>query len=165
MQFWVWNRRISVTPAGYALQARINMEKMAADGSLQPSSGTLNCFDVPLGPGIRVDTFGYTGYSVHPGFDSLLAKLVVHSGEQDYAHAVAKAYRALGEFRIEGVDTNIPMLQALLACPDVAANKVNTRYIEDHLDSLAGADLASHSRRYFEADDAGDPDTGMFGSR
>jgi acetyl/propionyl-CoA carboxylase alpha subunit/acetyl-CoA carboxylase carboxyltransferase component len=147
-------------PAGYAIQARINMEKMSADGSLQPSSGTLRCFDVPLGPGIRVDTFGYTGYSVHPGFDSLLAKLVVHSKEQEYTHVVAKAYRALGEFRIEGVDTNIPMLQALLASPDVAANQVNTRYIEDHLDSLAGADPASHSRRYFEADDDGDPDAG-----
>src|SRR5690606_7177841 len=65
-------------PTGYAIQLRINMEIMNADGSARPSGGTLDYFDIPSGPGIRVDTFGYAGYRTNPNFDSLLAKLIVH---------------------------------------------------------------------------------------
>src|SRR5580658_7337527 len=66
-------------PRGFAIQARINMESMGADGTAKPSGGTLTAFEVPSGPGVRVDTFGYAGYVTNPNFDSLLAKLIAYS--------------------------------------------------------------------------------------
>ena len=61
------------------MQVRVNMETMAADGTARPAGGTLTTFEVPSGPGVRVDTFGYAGYRTSPRFDSLLAKLIVSS--------------------------------------------------------------------------------------
>src|SRR5699024_2224173 len=66
------------SPAGYAIQCRVNMEILDAEGNLLPGGGTLATFEPPTGPGVRVDTFGYRGYTTNPHFDSLLAKLVVH---------------------------------------------------------------------------------------
>ena len=60
-------------PRGFAIQARINMESMAADGSARPSGGTINAFEAPSGPGLRIDSFAYSGYTTSPNFDSLLA--------------------------------------------------------------------------------------------
>ena len=67
------------SPRGFAVQARVNMETMAADGSTRPSGGALTAFDIPSGPGVRTDTFGYAGYRTSPSFDSLLAKVVGYS--------------------------------------------------------------------------------------
>ena len=94
-------------PRGFAIQLRINVESMGADGSCEAAGGTITAFEAPSGPGVRVDTFAYAGYTTNPSFDSLLAKLIAHSPSPDFADAVAKAYRALCEFRIEGVATNI----------------------------------------------------------
>jgi len=138
-----------VLPSGYAIQSRINMEQLKPNGAVSPSSGVLVNFDVPMGPGIRVDTFGYRGYQTNSGFDSLLAKLIVHSKEGSYSEAVAKAYRALCEFRIDGITTNIPVLQSLLTNPEVKSNRINTRFIEEHLDELLRIDTDSHQRKYF----------------
>ena len=66
-------------PRGHAIQLRINMETMTADGSAKPGGGTLTAFEPPSGPGVRVDTYGYAGYRTNPNFDSLLAKLIVHA--------------------------------------------------------------------------------------
>src|SRR5881296_2986424 len=66
-------------PHGFALQVRVNMETLLADGTLRPSAGALRVFEVPTGPGIRVDTHGYAGYQPSPSFDSLLAKVVARS--------------------------------------------------------------------------------------
>ena len=124
-------------PRGVAMQLRINMEKMAADGSVRPSGGTLTRFVPPSGPGVRVDTFGYEGYTTNPAFDSLLAKLVVHA--PDFTLALGRAKRALREFVIAGVDTNIPFLDALLDNPEVAGRRTNTRLVEDNIASLVAA--------------------------
>jgi acetyl/propionyl-CoA carboxylase alpha subunit/acetyl-CoA carboxylase carboxyltransferase component len=123
-------------PTGYALQLRINMETMDAHGTTSPAGGTLTAFELPFGAGIRVDTFGYTGYRTTTAFDSLLAKLVVHTPRRDLASVLRKAQHALAQFRIEGVATNLPFLQALLAHPDVIANRVTTRFVEDHAAQL-----------------------------
>jgi acetyl/propionyl-CoA carboxylase alpha subunit len=136
-------------PHSYAIQLRINMEEMNANGEVRPSGGTLTAFDAPSGPGIRVDTFAYPGYATNPNFDSLLAKLICHSRSSHYADAVAKAYRALCEFRIEGIKTNIPVLQNLLKHPEVAANRVTTCFIEDNIKHLARANDAGHKQLYF----------------
>ncbi|RAK59000.1 carbamoyl-phosphate synthase large subunit [Phenylobacterium hankyongense] len=143
-------------PRGHAVQARVNLETMAADGSARPAGGVLTAFEPPSGPGVRVDGFGYAGYRTSARFDSLLAKLVVHAGAGGLSRAVAKAYRALSEFRIEGSPTNIAFLQNLLAHPAVAAGEVHTRFIEEHMGELAGEPDA-HPRLYFDAAARGGP--------
>jgi acetyl-CoA carboxylase carboxyltransferase component/biotin carboxyl carrier protein len=97
-----------------------------------------------------VDTYGYAGYSAGPGFDSLLAKLIAYSPGSDYANAVRKAYRALCEFRVQGVDTNIPLLQNLLRMPEVIRNEVHTRFVEDNVAALAAGASQDHRKLYFD---------------
>jgi acetyl/propionyl-CoA carboxylase alpha subunit/acetyl-CoA carboxylase carboxyltransferase component len=137
-------------PRGHAVQVRVNLETMTADGQAKPAGGTLSAFEPPSGPGVRVDGFGYAGYRTSARFDSLLAKLIVQAGAGGLSRAVAKAYRGLSEFRIEGVANNIAFLQNLLALPAVAAGEVHTRFIEEHMGELAGAPEA-HPKLYFDA--------------
>lgn len=117
---------------GTAVQLRVNMERMAADGSATPTGGTLAAFDPPGGAGIRVETFGCAGYRTVTSFDSLLAKVIAHAPAGDWRAAAGKALRALSEFRIEGVETNLAVLQALLADEDVLAARVDTGFVERH---------------------------------
>jgi acetyl/propionyl-CoA carboxylase alpha subunit len=117
-------------PRGSAVQLRINMEKIEADGTVKPSGGTLSKFVPPSGPGVRVDTFGYEGYRTNPAFDPLLAKLIVHG--PDFATALMRAKRALDEFVIEGVATNAGFLHALISRSDLIGTTAHTRYVEDH---------------------------------
>ncbi|HWS76304.1 MAG TPA: carboxyl transferase domain-containing protein, partial [Quisquiliibacterium sp.] len=136
-------------PRGHAVQLRINMETMQADGSARPSGGTLAAFDPPSGPGVRVDTLGYAGYTSSPRYDSLLAKLIVHAPEGGLARLLAKADRALSEFGIAGVATNKTLLHGLLKHPAVAANRVDTRFVEAHLDEVLHAGRDAHRELYF----------------
>ena len=126
-------------PRGYAMQLRVNMEVMDESGGTQPTGGTLALFDLPSGPGVRVDTFGYSGYKTSAAFDSLLAKVIVHSTGPNWTDVVQKAARALREFRIGGVATNIPFLAAVLAHPDFVANRISTGFIDAHVAALVGA--------------------------
>jgi acetyl-CoA carboxylase carboxyltransferase component/biotin carboxylase/biotin carboxyl carrier protein len=132
-------------PRGYAVQVRVNTETMGRDGSTKPGGGTLQAFGVPGGPGVRVDTYGYVGYTTNPRFDSLLAKVVAHSPVADFAKAVGRAARALSELEIIGVPTNVGLLSAVLAHPDFVAQRVDTRFIDTHLDELLAA-AAEHER-------------------
>jgi acetyl/propionyl-CoA carboxylase alpha subunit/acetyl-CoA carboxylase carboxyltransferase component len=136
-------------PRGYAVQLRINMETVDAAGNAMPAGGLLAAFEAPGGPGVRVDTFGYAGYRTSADFDSLLAKLIVHVPGPDYAAAVDKAYRALSEFRIEGVDTNTGFLLDLLALPAVRANRVYTRFIEQEYAQALRESARSHRPLFF----------------
>ena len=86
-------------PRGHAVQLRINMEKLGADGVAIPRTGTLTAFRPPQGPGVRVDTFGYEGYKTSGLYDSLLAKLIVHSGEPSFADAVSRTRRGAVRIR------------------------------------------------------------------
>src|SRR5277367_4544358 len=137
-------------PRGFAMQVRINMESMRADGSARPAGGTITAFEAPAGPRVRTDSFAYTGYTTSPNFDSLLAKLITHSHSGDFADVVTKAYRALCEFRIEGVPTNIGFLQSLLQHPEFIANRVYTRFIEDNIAALVGGAESGHRRLFFD---------------
>ncbi|OYU92390.1 MAG: carbamoyl-phosphate synthase large subunit [Bradyrhizobiaceae bacterium PARB1] len=125
-------------PRGFAMQLRINMETMDVTGGTQPTGGTLAVFEPPAGPGVRVDTFGYAGYRTSAAFDSLLAKVIVHT-PMKWADVVAKGGRALREFRIEGVATNIPFIQAILAHADFQANRVSTSFIDRNVADLVTA--------------------------
>jgi acetyl/propionyl-CoA carboxylase alpha subunit len=134
-------------PRGYAMQLRVNMESMQRDGSTRPTSGTLNAFEPPAGPGVRVDSFGYTGYRTSSSFDPLLAKVIAHSSSDNFTDVVQRAYRALCEFRIEGVATNVGFLQNLLCHPSVESNEIDTTFIERHASELAASD-SGHPRLY-----------------
>ncbi|MBN8987166.1 MAG: biotin/lipoyl-binding protein [Rhizobiales bacterium] len=123
-------------PRGYAMQLRVNMEVMDENGVTKPTGGTLSLFDLPAGPGVRVDTFGYSGYKTSAAFDSLLAKVIVHATGPNWTDVVQKATRTLRDFRIGGVATNIPFLGAVLAHPDFIANRINTGFIDTHVAAL-----------------------------
>ena len=130
---------------GFAIQARVNLETLDADGAVRPSSGVLAAYEPPSGPGVRIDGCGYAGYEPNPAFDSLLAKVIAHSPSDDFAAAVKRASRALDEFRIGGPSTNIPWLQGVLAHPDFEAGRLYTRWLDDHAGELAAA--AGNGRR------------------
>ena len=127
----------SVLPRGFAVQYRINMERMNEAGDAIPTGGTIRNFNMPTGPGIRVDTFGYTGYTTSPNYDSLLAKLIVHSSGRDYASVVKRAKRALDELQIDGVDTNLNVFRNLLEMPACLANEITTGFMADNAATLA----------------------------
>ena len=123
-------------PRGFAIQARVNLETPSADGRMQPAGGTITAFEPPTGPGVRTDTYGYAGYTTNPAFDSLLAKVIGHSTSPRFADAVRCTSRALGEFRLAGVATNIPFLQNLMDHPDFRAGRIYTRFVDDHWSDL-----------------------------
>ncbi len=124
-------------PQGFAIQLRVNLESMDADGTVKPSGGVLSQFAPPSGPGVRVDTSGYAGYRTNPSFDPLIAKLIVKAA--DFAQARARGMRALAEFGIAGAGSNIGFLHALLANEDVATGRAHTRFVEENLGPLLKA--------------------------
>ena len=155
-----------VAPRGYAIQARVNMETLGEDGSVRPASGTLDIYEAPNGPGVRTDGFGYAGYRTSTAFDSLLAKVIAHSPANDFASAISKAVRALSEFRLEGVGSNIGFLQNVLRHEDFAAGRLHTRWVDEHLGELAVP--SAHTRRQrFVAPEAAQPEPsgGFAGAR
>lgn len=131
---------LNLTPAkanGYAIQARVNMETILPDGVVKPGGGTISAYEAPGGPGVRVDGFGHAGYRTSAAFDSLLAKVICHSPSSEFSHAVAKTSRALDEFRVEGVATNIPLLQNILKNASFTNGDTHTRWVDEALETLA----------------------------
>jgi pyruvate carboxylase len=114
---------------GAALQCRITTEDPA--NNFRPDTGVITTYRSPGGGGVRLDGGTvYTGAEVSAHFDSMLAKLTCRG--RTFEKAVEKARRAVAEFRIRGVSTNIPFLQAVLDDPDFAAGRVTTSFIETH---------------------------------
>ena len=124
-------------PQGVAIQLRVNLESIDADGMVKPSGGVLSQFAPPSGPGVRVDTSGYAGYRTNPSFDPLIAKLIVHGA--NFAQARSRGLRALTEFAIAGAQSNIGFLHALLENGEVAEGRAHTRFVEENLPSLLKA--------------------------
>jgi acetyl/propionyl-CoA carboxylase alpha subunit len=137
-------------PRGYAIQTRINLETLSADGAIRPSGGILTAYEAPSGPGVRTDGFGYTGYATSASFDSLLAKVIAHSPSRNVAEAVSRASRALSEFRIDGVATNIPFLQNVLHHDDFTTDRVHTRWVDEHMTELATPNGTAVPRRWIK---------------
>ncbi|MDM0010709.1 carboxyl transferase domain-containing protein [Variovorax sp. J22G73] len=127
---------------GFALQWRINAETLDAQGNARPSGGTLARFDLPSGPGVRVDTHGYAGLAPSPHYDTLLAKLIVQSPSPRFEDALRRSLRALDECHIEGIATNLSLLRAIAARPEFATQAVHTRFVEAHLGDLLAAAAA-----------------------
>jgi acetyl/propionyl-CoA carboxylase alpha subunit/acetyl-CoA carboxylase carboxyltransferase component len=139
-------------PRGVALQARVNLETMTSEGQARPSGGVIGAYEPPSGPGVRVDGFGYGGYRTSARYDSLVAKLVVHA--PSLPGAAAKAYRALGEFKLTGVSSNIGFLQALTYRLAEAEADIHTRYVEAHIAELVAEAAGEHPALHFAPPEA-----------
>jgi acetyl-CoA carboxylase biotin carboxylase subunit len=111
---------------GHAIECRVNAEDPARN--FQPCPGHITAYHPPGGPGVRVDTHVYAGYTVPPYYDSLLAKVIVHG--RDRPEALARMGQALESFILEGVTTTIPFLARLIRHPDFIAGRLDTRFLE-----------------------------------
>ena len=111
---------------GHSIEVRINAEDPYRN--FQPCPGLITAYHPPGGPGVRVDTHVYAGYTVPPYYDSLLAKLIVHG--RDRAEALARLGQALDSFILEGVTTTIPFLARVVRHPDFVAGKIDTKFLE-----------------------------------
>ena len=121
--------RAPFTPAGHAIELRINAED--PEHGFRPCPGTVTRFEPPAGPGVRVETYLRPGSRISPHYDSLVAKVVVHG--QDRAEAVARAKRALDEFVIEGIATTIPFHKRVLDNEVFLAGDATTDFIETQM--------------------------------
>ena len=131
---------------GIAIQARVNMETFAADGSVVPAAGTLTVFSPPSGPGVRVDSYGRPGLVTSPRYDSLLAKVITHVHGSSFAAAVRKARTALGEFSIEGIRTNIGFLRELLSDSEIQSGMGNDGFPRRKASRIGGRGAFSPAR-------------------
>src|SRR5437763_36290 len=127
-------------PQGHAIQWRVNAETLDEHGQARASTGTLTRFDLPSGPGVRVDTHGHAGATPSPHYDTLLAKVIVHAAGPAFADALRRSQRALAECAIEGLATNLLLLRALAARPELAQpHAMSITFVEDHLAELLAA--------------------------
>ena len=117
---------------GHAIECRINAEDPYRN--FQPSPGLITAYHPPGGPGVRLDTHVYAGYTVPPYYDSLLAKVIVHGNTR--AEALARMGQALDSFIIEGVTTTIPFLARIIRHPEFVAGQVDTKFLERHPELL-----------------------------
>lgn len=114
-----------IRPSGHAIECRINAEDPE---KFIPSPGKITFLYQPGGPGVRVDTAAYTGWTVPPHYDSLIAKLIVHG--RDRTEAIEKMRRALDEFIIEGIKTTIPFHKKVFSNEDFIKGEFNTQFLE-----------------------------------
>ncbi|RMH92877.1 acetyl-CoA carboxylase biotin carboxylase subunit [Lysobacter pythonis] len=121
-------RQEEVRLHGHAIECRINAED---PDSFLPSPGLVSHFHAAGGPGVRVDSHVYAGYRVPPNYDSMIGKLIVHGA--DRAQAIARMRVALSEMVVDGIKTNIPLQQRILADAGFAAGGQNIHYLEKRL--------------------------------
>jgi acetyl-CoA carboxylase biotin carboxylase subunit len=118
-----------ISTVGHAIEFRINAED--PDNHFKPMAGQVELYSPPGGPGIRVDSHIYSGYTVPPFYDSLLAKLVTWGRTRD--EAISKARRALKEFVITGLKTTIPFHQRVVENAAFVQGEVFTDFVERHM--------------------------------
>jgi acetyl-CoA carboxylase, biotin carboxylase subunit len=117
---------------GHVIECRVNAEDPARN--FQPSPGRIAAFHPPGGPGVRLDSHVYAGYTVPPYYDSLLAKVICEG--RDREEAVRRMQIALESFIIEGVTTTIPFLARVMENPRFRAGEVDTKFLERETDLL-----------------------------
>ena len=111
---------------GHSIECRINAEDPV---KFTPSPGKITAFNIPGGPGVRVDTAVYPGYTVPPYYDSMIAKLIVHARTRDLA--IARMQRALDMMVIEGIKTTIPLHRAIMADENFQKGNFSTKFMEE----------------------------------
>ncbi|MCA9280492.1 MAG: acetyl-CoA carboxylase biotin carboxylase subunit [Phycisphaeraceae bacterium] len=124
-------RQKDITIRGHSIECRINAEDPKRN--FAPCAGTVERFDPPGGPGVRMDTHVISGYRVPPNYDSMIGKLIVHA--DDRAQAIARASRALKEFRVEPIATTIPLHIELMANKSFQKGGVDIHFLERLLKS------------------------------
>ena len=121
---------LEATARGHSIECRINAEDPY--NNFTPSPGTIELWYAPGGKGVRVDTHVYSGYTVPPHYDSMIAKLIVTGATREIA--IARMKRALGEFMIRGIKTTIPFQQEIIAHPDFAAGTYDIGWVARYLE-------------------------------
>ncbi len=121
-------RQEDIKITGHAIECRINAEDPE---TFLPSPGTINHYHAPGGPGIRVDTHVYQGYTVPPYYDSMIGKLIAHAETRDLV--LARLSTALSEVVIDGIKTNIPLQQKLIQDPAFKTGGTDIHYLENYL--------------------------------
>jgi len=124
---------------GYAIEFRINAEN--PQQNFMPTTGKITNYMTPGGPGVRIDSAAYAGYKLPPNYDSMIGKLIVWA--LDWEGAVKKARRALDEFYIEGLVTNIPLHREIVRDEDFKAGRFTTNFLNLHATSA----LAEEEKR------------------
>ena len=116
--------------SGWTIECRINAEDPEHD--FRPNPGKITTYNLPGGPGVRVDSIAYAGYEISPYYDSMVAKLMGHS--RDRIAAIRRMLRALDEFEIGGIKTTIPLFKNLLKQPAfIRGDRYNTNFVEEWL--------------------------------
>ncbi|MFD1883336.1 acetyl-CoA carboxylase biotin carboxylase subunit [Paracoccus pacificus] len=113
---------------GHAIEVRINAERLP---NFAPCPGKITQYHAPGGLGVRIDSALYDGYRIPPYYDSLIGKLIVHG--RDRPEALARLSRALGELIVDGVDTTVPLFNALLDEPDIKSGNYSIHWLEKWL--------------------------------
>ncbi|MCT1397475.1 acetyl-CoA carboxylase biotin carboxylase subunit [Paenibacillus sp. p3-SID867] len=113
---------------GWSIECRINAEN--PDKGFMPAPGTIQFYLPPGGPGVRVDSAAYPGYTISPYYDSMIAKLIVWAPTRD--EAIAKMKRALAEFEIEGIYSTIPFHQKLMNHPTFLKGDFDIKFLEEN---------------------------------
>jgi len=135
----LWFSQDDLARRGHAIECRINAESPAHD--FRPCAGRIERYVEPGGPGVRVDAAAYPGFVIPQEYDSLLGKLVVWG--EDREEARLRMLRALGEYRIEGIDTTVAFLRMLLADPEFVRGEYATPSVErfalEHAAEIAAA--------------------------
>ncbi|HEY3294317.1 MAG TPA: acetyl-CoA carboxylase biotin carboxylase subunit [bacterium] len=126
-------KQSSIQFRGHAIECRINAEDPSR--SFMPCPGKITALNIPGGPGIRVDTHIYQGYTIPPYYDSLIAKLIAWG--RDRSEAIARMRRALDEFVVEGIKTTIPFHQKVLLLEQFIASDVHTKWVEEFMEREA----------------------------
>lgn len=112
---------------GHAIEVRINAEE--PNEGFRPTPGVITKWQIPQGPGVRVDSHCYQGYKVPIFYDSMIGKLIVLGNDRD--HAIRRMLAALDEFKVEGISTTIPFLKEVLSSDQFRSGKVNTKLVEN----------------------------------
>ncbi|MGH3552043.1 MAG: pyruvate carboxylase, partial [Mycobacterium sp.] len=136
-------RQEAIAPHGAALQCRITTEDPA--NGFRPDTGRISAYRSPGGAGIRLDGGTHLGAEISAHFDSMLVKLTCRG--RDFGAAVNRARRAIAEFRIRGVSTNIPFLQAVLDDPDFRAGRITTSFIDERPQLLTARSSADRGTK------------------
>ncbi|MAS45543.1 acetyl-CoA carboxylase, biotin carboxylase subunit [Albimonas donghaensis] len=121
----------TLRPEGHAIECRLNAERLP---DFAPCPGEITAYHAPGGLGVRMDSAIYRGYRIPPYYDSLIGKLIVHA--EDRPTAIARLRRALSEMIVDGIDTTLPLFDALTRDPDVEAGNYDIHWLEKW---LAGA--------------------------
>ena len=124
-------RQEDIVLTGHAIECRINAED---PDTFMPSPGTIKRFEAPGGPGVRIDTHLYDGYRIPPNYDSMVGKLIVHG--RDRETAIARMRIALSETVVEGIKTNIPLQQRILADVGFQQGGQNIHYLEKRISEV-----------------------------